>query len=104
MAEQGTSFRHARSIGGAILGGVGIFILYQNIAGVVMWWRYILASSGSEVLGKPLAAILILLQACATNDRGFVLGILQQMLVASWPLLLVMVGAVLSREDFTDDV
>ena len=104
MARQRTSFRYAKSILGSILAGAGVFIFYQNLAGFVMWWRYILASSGSEVLGKPLAAILVLLQACATNDRGFVLGILQQMLVASWPLLLVMVGAVLSREDFTDDV
>jgi|SRR5271169_1886198 len=104
MARQRTSFRYAKSILGAILAGAGVFIFYQNLAGVVMWWRYILASSGSEVLGEPLDAILVLLQAYATNDRGFLLGVLQQLLVASWPLLLVMVGAVLSRESFTDDV
>ena len=103
MARQRTSFRYAKSILGSILAGAGVFIFYQNLAGFVMWWRYILASSGSEVLGKPLAAILVLLQAYATN-RGFLPGVLEQMLVASWPLLLVMVGALLWRECFTDDL
>jgi len=104
MAGQTTSSRLARSIAGAIFTWAGGFILYLNLACLAAWWRYILAGSGSEALGEPLAAILVILQAYAANHQRVLLGILQQLLVASWPLLLVMVGAVLSRESFTDDV
>ena len=104
MTGQKTSFRLARSIAGAIFAGAGGFILFQNMADIVTWWRYILAGSGSEALGELLAAILVILQAYAANHQRFLLGVLQQLLVASWPLLLVMVGAALSKESFTDDV
>ena len=104
MTGQRTSFRLARSIAGAIFAGTGGFILFQNLAGIVASWRDILAGNGSEGLGEPLAAILVILQAYATNHQRFLQGILQQLLVASWPLLLVMVGAILSGESFTNDV
>lgn len=104
MAGQRTSFRHGKSLAGAALVGLGIFILYHNLAGIVMQLRHVFASSESEALGEPLAAILAVLQAYALDHQQFLQRLFQQMWVSSWPLLLVMVGTLLSRNNSTDNI
>jgi len=95
MSRQ-TSFRHARSIAGAVLAGIGTLLLHRSLAEAIVRWRHLLVADGSEVIGGPLATILVVLQAYAPNHQRFLLDIIQQMWMSAWPLLLVMTGVVLS--------
>jgi hypothetical protein len=107
MARQRTAFRSSKAIAGAALVGFGMFILYENTAGAVAWLSHFLGANSSEALGVLPAVILAVsqvLQANAANRHCFLQGFLEHMLVSSWPLLLVVVGTVLSRETFTDNV
>ena len=92
MAGQRLSLRHTGLIAGAALIGLGIFILYQNLAGIVVQWKYVLAANGSEDLGEPLAVILAFAQAYASHHHRFLQYLFQRMLVSFWPLLLVILG------------
>ena len=99
MARQRTAFRSSKSIAGAVLVGFGMFILYENLAGAVAWLSHVLGADSSQALGVLPAVILAVspvLQAHAANHQRFLQGFLQHMLASSWPLLLVMVGTVLS--------
>jgi hypothetical protein len=105
MARQRTAHRSSKSIAGVALVGFGMFILYENLAGAVAWLSHVLAANSSETLGVLPAVILAVsqvLQAHAANHQRLLQRFLQHMLISSWPLLLVMVGAVLSRDTFTD--
>jgi hypothetical protein len=106
MAGQ-TVFRSSKSIAGAALAGLGMFILYENLAGAVARLSHLLGTIPGEALGVLPTVILAasrVLQAHAADHQRFLHGFLRQVLVSSWPLLLVMVGTVLSRETFTDKV
>jgi len=107
MARQRTAFRSSKSIAGAALVGFGMFILYENLAGAVAWLSHVLGTNSPEALGVLPAVILAasrVLQAYGADHPRSLQGFLQHMLVSSWPLLLVMVGTVLSRDTFTDNV
>jgi hypothetical protein len=107
MAGQRTVFRSSKSIAGAGLVGFGMFILYGNLAGAIAWLSHVLGANSSEGLGVLPAVILAVsqvLESQAANQQRFLQGLLQHMLVSSWPLLLVMVGTVLSRDALTDNV
>ena len=100
-------FRISKSIAGAALVGFGMFILYENLAGAVAWLSHVLGSNSFEALGVLPAFMLAVSQvlpAHAANHQHFLQASLQHMLVSSWPLLLVITGTVLSRENLTDDV
>ena len=102
MAGRRTICRSSQSIVGVILVGLGMFILYENLAGAVAWLSHVLGANGSETLGVPAAFVLTASQAvhCCSRDHQWVLqSLLPQILVSSWPLLLVTFGRVLSRED-----
>jgi len=101
MARRRMIFQSSRSIAGAVLVGLGMFVLYENLAGAVAWLSHVLGANGSEALGVLPAFVLAVsqgLQAHAMNHQQVLHGALQQMVVASWPLLLVTFGTVLSRE------
>jgi hypothetical protein len=105
MARQRTAFRSSKSIAGAVLVGFGMFILYGNLAGAIAWLSHVLGANSSERLGVLPAVILAVSQvveAQAANQQRLLQGLFQHLLVSSWPLLLVMVGTVLSRDTFTD--
>jgi hypothetical protein len=94
-----TAFRSSKSITGAALVAFGIFFLYQNVAGAITCFTHFLANS-SEALGFLFAAILAVsqgLQAHTTHRDCIARSVIQHMLQSSWPLLLVMVGTVLSK-------
>jgi len=83
-----------------------MFVLYEDLAGAMAWLRHVFGGNGFEPLAGQSAGTLALsqvLQACAA-DHQVSAGFLQHMLIASWPLLLVMVGAILSRDALTDTV
>jgi hypothetical protein len=106
MAGQGTAFRSSKSIAGAAFVGVGMFILYGNLAEAVAQLRYVLDANGSEALGVFPAVILATSQVvhgCAFDHQG-VLQCLVRMLISFWPPILVIVGTMLLRDAFTDKV
>ncbi len=104
---QQTFFGRAKSIAGAALVGLGIFIFYENLDRAATQLSHLLGAIPGEALGVLPTVILVasrILQAYAADHRRFLLAFLQHMLESSWPLLLVMVGTVLSRDAFTDNV
>src|SRR5438477_1633337 len=107
MARQQTAFRRSKSIAGAVLVGFGMFILYENLAGAVAWLSHVLGADSSEALGVLPTVILAasqVLQAYGADHPRCLEGCLLHMLASSWPLLLVIVGTVLSRDCSTDNV
>jgi hypothetical protein len=102
VAGRRTVFRSSKSIAGAALLVLGTFILYENLADAVHRLSQVLAN-GSEALGVLPAVVLAVsqpVQAYAADHQQFFLDVLQQLLVSSWPLLLVIFGTVLSRDTF----
>jgi hypothetical protein len=100
-------FQTAKLVAGAALAGLGIFILYGNLSGAVARSRHVLGANGSGALGALLAVIMAgaqILQVYAANHRRFLQDFLRHLLVSWWPLLLVVVGTVLSRDAFAIDV
>lgn len=104
MAEKSTGFRSAKSIAGAALAGVGIFILYQDLApGIVRLSRF-LGADGTNVLEFPavvMQSVSQYLLACG-DDRGEMFRCFgHHVLVFLWPLFLVMTGTVLPRHSWS---
>jgi hypothetical protein len=107
MTRLRRKFRSSKSIAGAALVGFGMFILYEHLAGAVVWSSHVIGANSFEALGVLPAFMLAvsqLLPAHAANHQHLLQASLQHLFVSSWPLLLVMAGAVLSRETLTDDV
>ncbi len=99
MTPQKTTLQVFKSITGVVIAGLGMFILYENMAGAVERLRHILGN-GSEALGGLPAAILFLRAKRArvcSRSSAVGSGLFQHVLVSSlWPLFLVIFGAVLS--------
>jgi hypothetical protein len=105
MARGRTVFRRSQSMAGAVLVGLGMFVLYEKLAGDVAWLSQVLGAHGSETLGVLPAFVLAVsqgVQAYAADHQRFLQGLLQQMLISSWPVLLVSFGSVLSRDLVTE--
>jgi len=104
---QRTFFGRAKSLAGAALVGLGIFILQGNLDRAATEWRHLLSTTPGEAQGILPTVILAaprVLQAYAANHQRFLQGFLRHVFVSCWPLLLVIVGTVLSRDTFTEDV
>jgi hypothetical protein len=101
MTARRTSSQSLQSIAGAGVFALGLLLLFVNLDGV--------AAQVSSMVCTPaqatgmLAAIglagLHALQAYAFDHAGFLSSLLQ-ILVSFWPLILVLVGAVLLRAVF----
>jgi hypothetical protein len=106
MAPQKTTLQIFKSITGAVIAGLGMFILYENLAGAVNRLHHVLVT-GSEALGGLPAAVLFLsqtVQAYALDHQRLVHVLLQQLVASSlWPLFMVIFGAVLSGDTFTEN-
>ena len=98
---QRTLFERAKSVAGAVLIAVGMFILYQHLDRDV-----------SELLGAPggplgalstsVFAASRFVQSYAADHQRFLENLVKQILISAWPLLLVVVGTVLSLDGFAD--
>lgn len=100
MSKHRVTFRASRSIAGPALLGVGLFILYQNVGGVVACASHILLHHNSS-LGTVPALILALAQVLkwhAASSSVSSHSLVQHAVLSSWPLLLVVVGTVLSGD------
>jgi hypothetical protein len=107
MAMQQTFFGRAKSLAGAALVGLGIFIFHENLDRAATQWRHLLSTTHGEALGVLPTVILAaprILQAYGADRHWFVRGFLREIFVSCWPLLLVIVGTVLLRDTFMGDV
>jgi hypothetical protein len=105
MAVQQRALRRFKSIAGAAIFVLGMFILYENLAGAFTKISDVVAK-GSKALGVLPAAALAVSQAVHASgfdhQRVFC-GLFHQVLLSAWPLLLVVFGTVLSRDNFADN-
>ena len=104
---QQTFFGRAKSIAGAALVGLGIFIFQGNLDRAATQWSHLLSTTPGAAPGVLAAVILAaprVLQAYGADHQRFLQGFLPHIFLSCWPLLLVIVGTVLSRDTFTEDV
>ena len=105
MAAQQTSPRSLKSIAGAILLALGFLILFANLDGVTGQITSAVGTSQGPAQGILPALVLAtwhVLQEYAFDHAGF-LSVLLQFLVPCWPLILIVIGAVLLRDLFWAD-
>ena len=95
-----------QSIAGGGLVGLGLHIWFGNLQGVASQLTHLLGASSGETLGLASSVIVAAAQAgrvfASDRQRFFVEAV--RMLVSFWPLLLVIVGAGLLKDVFTDEV
>jgi xanthine/uracil/vitamin C permease (AzgA family) len=106
MTVQQTPFPSPKSIAGAALVGIGLFILLENLDVAATQLNHLLGTTLGEALGSLPTVILAasqVLQACAFDHQRFLPALLQ-VLISFWPLALVIVGAVLLWKAFAIEV
>ena len=106
MARQHRTSESLKSIAGGALVGLGLHIWFGNLEGAASQLTRLLGTSSGDTLGLASSVIVAAAQAgrvYASDHQGFFLEVLR-MLVSFWPLLLVIVGAGLLRNVFTDEV
>ena len=104
---QQTLLGGAKSIAGAALVGLGIFIFQGNLDRAATQWSHLLSTTPGAAPGVLAAVILAaprVLQAYGADHQRFLQCFLRHIFVSCWPLLLVIAGAVLWRDTFTEDV
>jgi hypothetical protein len=107
MAMQQTLVGRAKSIAGTVLIGFGIFASCENLHQAATQLSHLLDLIPREALGVFPTVILAAsraLQAYGADHPQSLQGCLLHILASSWPLLLVIVGTVLSRDCCPDDV
>ena len=91
---QQTFFGRAKSIAGAALVGLGIFIFHGNLDRAATQWSHLLSTTPGEAPGVLATVILAaprVLQAYAADHQRFLQGFLRHIFLSCWPLLLVIV-------------
>jgi hypothetical protein len=101
-------FRRAQSIAGAVLVAVGILIFCESLdRTAVLLSRFVGAPDALGALPTLILAASRALEAYATDHDRFLQGLVHCILLTAWPLLLIIVGTVLSHdaasEKSTDD-
>lgn len=97
MAERQRTFQSSKSTAGAALAGIGMFILYLHLTAAVTSLGHMLGAGGSAALGLLVTVIPSLSQAFEAYDVDHH-QFLQHVLLSCWPLLLVVVGTALARD------
>jgi hypothetical protein len=105
MERQLAPSQYLKCIAGAALVGLGLFVLFGNLGGTAAQLGCPLGTTAAD-LGVLPSIVLAASQALQTYafDRQRFLQSLLQTLVSFWPLLLVIPGAVLLQDAFTDKV
>ena len=102
-----TLFGRVKSVAGAALVGLGIFILHQNLAHAATQFNHLLGTvsvEGPAALPAFIVTARRVLHASAPDHQSFLQGFLRHVLVSCWPLLLVTIGLAWSRNVMTDTV
>ena len=99
-------FGHAKSIAGAALIVLGVFVLYKNLGQVASRLSHPFGTSGNALGTLPtiILAAFQVLQTCAFDHQRLLDDLFRRVLVTFWPLLLVIAGTALSRDAFPGDV
>jgi hypothetical protein len=80
-----------------------MFLLYQHLAGAGAWLSHALGANRSEALGL-LPTVILAVSQHAAHPQHLPPDFVQHMLLSFWPLLLVVAGTVLSRDQLTCNV
>ena len=98
---QRTLFERAKSVAGAVLVVVGMFILYQHLDRAA---NQLHGATGGPLGALPTSVFAAsrFVQSYAAGHQRFLENLVKQILISAWPLLLVMVGTALSRDGFGD--
>ena len=100
MASQRIAGKY-KSAAGAILVGLGIFILYESLGGEIAALRYNLCVNGCDALGTMPALVLMagrILHGFTADHVRFLVSVLRQALLTLWPLLLAKIGMMLAQD------
>jgi hypothetical protein len=101
------ALRNSKSIAGTALAVLGMFILYENLAGAFTCLNYVLGANSSEALGVLPAVILAVsrgFEAQASHHGCFLHSFVQHTLQSFWSLLLIMIGTVLSQDNLVGSI
>jgi hypothetical protein len=104
MATQRIAGKY-KSAAGTILVGLGIFILYKSLGCELAGLRHSLCVNGCDALGTVPALALMsgrALHSFATDRLDFLLGVLRQMALTLWPLLLTKAGMLMAQNSCTE--
>lgn len=93
MATQHTPCQTLKSIAGSALVGPGLFILFGNLDGAAVRLSHLLGPAPGEGFGVLSSVIF-----AASFDHQRLLQVLLELLVSFWPLLFVIIGAVLLQD------
>src|ERR1700693_4579926 len=100
MAGQHTFFQNLKLIAGTALIGLGLFILFGNLThATAQLSRHAgISAEATRTFGELTAVGLAALQVWRSYlfDRQELLRGLREILISSWPLLLVIAGAILT--------
>ena len=101
MTAWRTSSRNLKSIAGAGVFALGLFLLFVNLDGVAAQVSAMICTPGEApgMLAAISLAGLHAVQAYTFDHAGFLSSLLQ-ILVSFWPLVLIFVGAVLLQRTF----
>ena len=93
-------FERAKSIAGVGLVAAGAFILFEHLDRAAILWGNVfgIASRTLGIVPAVIFAASRVARACAAGQQRFLEDFVEQVVLASWPLVLVMAGAVLSRD------
>jgi hypothetical protein len=87
-----TLIESAKSIAGAGLAAAGMFILYQHVGRAAAHLSHAFGQAGVALPAIVVAAARVA-QVYAADYQRFLKDFVMQLLMPSWPLILVMVGA-----------
>ena len=94
-------FERTKSIAGIAFLVIGMFILHEHIDRAMAQLSHVFGHAGIALPAVFLVASRVV-QPYAADHQRFLWDFGMQIWVASWPLVLVMVGTVLSRDALTD--
>ena len=95
-------FERTKSIAGIASLVIGLFILHEHVDRAMAQLSHIFGHAGIALPAVFLVASRIV-QPYAADHQRFLQDFVMQILTSSWPLVLVVVGTVLSRERSGDE-
>lgn len=100
MATQRTTIRVWQSAAGTALLGVGLYVLYRDMAAAAAYFHHVLVPGGSALGTLPalILAISPILRSDAASHQGVLPSLMQHICVTSLPLMLLIAGTVLWRD------
>lgn len=98
-------FERAKSIAGVGLVAVGVFIWFEHLDRAAAGLGHVFGIPGGAIGVVPalIFAASRMVRAYAADQQRFLQDFIEQVVISSWPLVLVVVGAELSRNSVGDE-